>query len=138
MTTEELKEHSNKYSQTAKKNFGLWVDNFEAMCLKTVLKLIISKYGPMSTEMQRAVISDSSVINDPETLDVEYVDNDANATTIELPELDTFEIQSKFNVIDSKESFENFVKGAPVEYWRHPEVVKMKEETQERILNAKK
>lgn len=64
MTSEELKEHGLRYSQTFKKGFGLWKDNFEAMAKKTVLKLLLSKYGPLSvdTQMQLAMQADQAAI----------------------------------------------------------------------------
>lgn len=75
MTTEQIKKHAGKYSQTFKKGFGIWKDDFESMAIKTVLKLLIGKYAPLSVEMQKAVISDQSIINDTETMDVSYIDN---------------------------------------------------------------
>ena len=39
------------------------------------MKLVISKFGPLSIEMQKAIISDQAVINDVDTDDVTYVDN---------------------------------------------------------------
>jgi recombination protein RecT len=75
MSTEDLKKHGVKYSQTFKKGFGLWKDDFDAMAIKTVLKLLLSKYAPLSVEMQKAVITDQSVIKDSDTLDVDYTDN---------------------------------------------------------------
>jgi recombination protein RecT len=75
MTVEELKQHGKIYSQTFKKDKGLWKDNFEAMAHKTVLKLLLMRYAPLSVEMQKAVVTDQSVINDHETEDVTYVDN---------------------------------------------------------------
>lgn len=44
MTNEEISEHAQKYSQTAKRGFGLWVDNYDAMARKTVLKLLLAKW----------------------------------------------------------------------------------------------
>lgn len=76
MTEAELKAHGTRFSQTFKKGHGLWKDDFNSMALKTVIKLLLSKFAPLSIEMQRAVISDQAVINDVETLDVEHVDND--------------------------------------------------------------
>jgi len=71
MTVEEITAHGKRYS----KNFnGLWKTDFNAMATKTVLKLLLSKYAPLSVEMQKAVIADQSVINDADTMDVEYVD----------------------------------------------------------------
>jgi recombination protein RecT len=75
MTTEELNQHGKRFSQTFKKGSGLWKDDFDSMALKTVLKLLLSKFAPLSVEMQRAVITDQGVINDPDTLDVAYQDN---------------------------------------------------------------
>jgi len=37
--------------------------------------LNLSKNGPLSVEMQRAIVSDQAVIKDSDTLDVEYEDN---------------------------------------------------------------
>lgn len=74
MTNEEISEHAQKYSQTAKRGFGLWVDNFEAMAKKTVLKLLLAKWGPLSVEMQTALLRDQSAAagdNEQPT----YVDN---------------------------------------------------------------
>ncbi len=75
MTTEELNQHGKRFSQTFKSGRGLWKDDFESMALKTVLKLLLSKFAPLSVEMQKAVITDQGVISDPDTLDVAYSDN---------------------------------------------------------------
>ena len=68
MTNEELNKHAKRYSQTFKKGFGIWVDNFDAMAKKTVLKLLLSRYAPLSIEMQTAIVEDQKVGN-------EYTDN---------------------------------------------------------------
>ena len=75
MTKEELERHGGKYSKTFKQKYGLWSTDFEAMARKTVIKLLIQRYAPLSVEMQKATISDQSIVNDFETLDVDYVDN---------------------------------------------------------------
>lgn len=74
MTVEEMKAHGLKYSKTFKT--GLWQTDFIGMGNKTVIKLLLSKFGPLSIEMQKAIISDQGVINDPETDDITYVDHD--------------------------------------------------------------
>lgn len=61
MPVEEIKAHAARYSQTYKKGYGVWVDNFEAMALKTVLKKLIVKYCPKSAELQNAIVSDQQV-----------------------------------------------------------------------------
>lgn len=86
MTIDQLKQHSNLYSQTAKKGYGLWVDNFDAMAKKTVLKLLLSKYAPLSIEMQKAQIADQGILRNPDNLEiVDYVDN----TPLTINEVDT-------------------------------------------------
>lgn len=76
MSIDQLKKHGTQYSQTFKKGFGLWKDNFDAMASKTVLKLLLSKYAPLSVDMQKAVVVDQAVINDYETIDVSHIDNE--------------------------------------------------------------
>ena len=84
MTKEEVEAHAKEYSQVYKsQGKGLWKDKFDAMALKTVTKLNLSKNGPLSIELRNAIVSDQSVIksdsfvDNPETLDVqtEYIDN---------------------------------------------------------------
>ena len=77
MTADEIRTHGQEYSQSFKKGFGLWKDKFEAMASKTVLKLLLSKYAPLSIAMQTAVIADQGIIENPDTLEVQYVDNPA-------------------------------------------------------------
>lgn len=75
MTKEELEKHGKKYSQTYKKWIWLWETDFDAMATKTVIKLLLSKFAPLSVDMQRAIIADQWIIED-ETLDnVIYPDN---------------------------------------------------------------
>lgn len=75
MTIEELKQHGIKFSASYKRGYGLWKDDFDSMAIKTVLKLILSKYAPLSVEMQTAVTTDQWIIKDEEFQDVEYIDN---------------------------------------------------------------
>lgn len=76
MTIDQLKKHGAKYSKTFTNDKGLWNTDFEGMANKTVLKLLLSKFAPLSVDMQRAVITDQGVINDHETIDVTYTDNE--------------------------------------------------------------
>jgi recombination protein RecT len=81
MSVDELNAHGKRYSQSFKKGYGPWTDNHEAMCLKTVSKLNISKNGPLSVELQKAIVSDQAVIEDEDKLN--YVDgelSDVNAS----------------------------------------------------------
>lgn len=77
MSLEEIKSHATRYSQSFKKGYGVWKDNFDVMAKKTVSKLNLSKNAPLSIDViHKAIAVDQSVINDPETIDVDYVDND--------------------------------------------------------------
>lgn len=72
---EELEQHGVKYSQTYRKGYGVWKDNFDSMAKKTVVKLMLNKGdAPMSVEMQQAVKYDQSVILD-EDGNCRYIDN---------------------------------------------------------------
>ena len=72
MTKSELEAHGKRFSQTFKKGYGLWKDDFDSMASKTVLKLLLSKYAPLSIEMQNAIKSDQAIITDKEEV---YIDN---------------------------------------------------------------
>jgi len=82
MTVEEIEAHwakfsaSYKYDIKQKKKMSLRSKDFDSMAEKTVLKLLLSKYAPLSIEMQTAVLADQWVIKNAESMDVEYVDND--------------------------------------------------------------
>ena len=70
MTAQEVDQHAQRYSQTyqtylekrkqGKRAKSVWANNFEAMALKTVMKLLLSKQAPLSVEMQQAVLARSS------------------------------------------------------------------------------
>lgn len=84
-TVNDVEAHAQRYSQSYRKykksgdkNDAIWALQFDKMAEKTLLKLLISKYGIMSTDMQQAVISDQSKINidlDTGAENIEYVDN---------------------------------------------------------------
>jgi recombination protein RecT len=83
MTKDEVELHAKTFSQTYKKfGTGLWKDMFDKMASKTVIKLHLSKDAPLSTSVQKALVSDQAVIKNDnfiheETVDVDthYVDN---------------------------------------------------------------
>ena len=73
MTVSELTEHGLQFSQTFKKGYGLWKEDFDSMASKTVIKLLLAKYAPLSVEMQTAQLADQSIVKGDN--DFEYVDN---------------------------------------------------------------
>lgn len=79
MTVGEVKAHAGRYSQTFSskveyiRNASKWTTDFDAMAKKTVLKLLLSKYAPLSVEMQNAIQNDQAVIDDQG--EAQYLDN---------------------------------------------------------------
>ena len=78
MTAEEMEAHALTYSKAYNydvrynKKSSVWSTNFDAMAKKTVLKLLISRWGILSSSLQEAIQADQSVVNKTE---VQYVDN---------------------------------------------------------------
>ena len=88
MTKDEVEAHAMKFSKSYQydkrngRNSSVWSSNFDAMAQKTVLKLLISKYGIMSIDMQSdgmatALSSDQAVVHKVGE-EFEYVDNDGS------------------------------------------------------------
>lgn len=78
MSIEEVKAHAKKYSKSINSKSGVWSTNFDAMAEKTVLKLLLSRFAPLSTEMQTAIVTDQAVIKNvsEDNIDVRYIDNE--------------------------------------------------------------
>lgn len=73
---EKCKQHGMRFSQTFKRGYGLWKDDFNSMALKSVLKHLIVKYLPKSLEMQMAIERDQAALTgDMDNPQVHYVDN---------------------------------------------------------------
>lgn len=85
MTKEEIEKHGKKYSKSYSSSSGQWQLNFDAMAMKTVIKLLLSKYGMMTTEIQTAVKSDQAEIL--ESGEYNYIDNSKGNTR--KPETET-------------------------------------------------
>lgn len=66
MTREEIESHAQRYSSAykydlrEKKRSSQWSSDFDAMGLKTVVKMGLSKYGVLSIEMQKAIEVDQA------------------------------------------------------------------------------
>lgn len=113
MTTEEIRAHAARYSQAYKKGYGPWIDNFDSMALKTVHKLNLSKWAPMTSDMELALRIDQAVvkgIDKPiEDADFEYPDGDGITPIHEEAETAT----GKLNMNAMK-------KGDPATHQDHP------------------
>ena len=87
-TLDECKKHGLRYSQTFKRNTGLWVTDFLSMCEKTILKRLLKKYAPKSIEViNKAMEIDQAAftgtLDDPQPV---YVDNPNNQASNEEPQ----------------------------------------------------
>ncbi|MBP0975951.1 MAG: recombinase RecT [Oscillospiraceae bacterium] len=69
-----MEQHALTYSQgyRAKKGYTFWEKDFDAMGIKTMLRQLLSKWGMMSLEMQKAYEADGGVLNQDGSID--YVD----------------------------------------------------------------
>ena len=80
MTVEEITAHAKRYSQSYSsgkdwvRESSKWTTDFDAMAKKTVLKLLLNRYAPLSVEMRAAVVSDQAVLG-ADGRPEEYVDN---------------------------------------------------------------
>lgn len=83
MTRNEVMNHARKYSQSYRydveynKSSSRWSTDFDAMGKKTVIKLLLSKWGILSVEMQRAIADDQKTFDDNGV--EEYGDNQPDA-----------------------------------------------------------
>jgi recombination protein RecT len=58
MTVDELDAHAKKYSKTYSRADSKWKTDFDAMARKTVIKALLSKWGPLSIQMQTVLAAD--------------------------------------------------------------------------------
>lgn len=111
MTAAEMKAHALRFSQTFKRGYGLWADNgmFDSMAKKTVLKLLLSKYAPLSVEMRDAIKADQAVISGNDSVD--YVDAEEQAQ----PEAPTESAKAKAEEAKAKVEAMKARRKAPVD-----------------------
>ncbi|AOF54477.1 recombinase RecT [Rodentibacter caecimuris] len=127
MTEEEVNQHAQRYSQTyrtyldkksrGEKATSVWVDNFDSMALKTVMKLLLSKQAPLSVEMQSAVLADQAVVKDAEKGEFSYVDNniqDADFTELTVSD-EAFE-KCKQNIINGETTLQELCDSGMYEF----------------------
>ena len=75
-TRQKMESHARRYSKgyAAQKGYTFWEKDFDGMAIKTMLRQLISRWGIMSVEMQRAYDADQAVIRDDGTFD--YIDTE--------------------------------------------------------------
>jgi len=89
MSKAEVENHARTYSSSYRydleknKKSSNWTTNFKAMALKTVIKLLLSKWGILSVDMQRAIQDDQKTFDEDggET----YGDNQPDAIETQDP-----------------------------------------------------
>lgn len=81
---EKMQQHASRYSKAfaKKKGDSFWEKDFDSMALKTMYRQLISKYGPMSTEMEKAYSEDMTTGEDIEGGNRDYIDNPINAEIV--------------------------------------------------------
>ena len=100
---EKIQAHAKQYSKSYRydlnsgKKSSVWSTNFDAMAKKTMIRMLLGKWGIMSVEMQQAYVNDMAVID--ENGAARYVDNPqvvetavheeikANANTVEFDDV---------------------------------------------------
>ena len=87
---EKMQNHALEYSQgyRAHKGYTFWEKDFDSMAIKTMLRQLISKWGIMSIEFQKAYEADMGVVREDNS--VEYVDN---VPDVDIPE--AFEVEAE-------------------------------------------
>jgi recombination protein RecT len=119
MTKEEMLDHANTYSSAFDRNkyqdlldgkipekdmwkySSFWYKNFDEMAKKTMLRQLISKWGVMSIEMQKAFESDMAEIKENGV--PEYIDNQPDEIIPQDDEVSDAEFDEKTNEEETKE-----------------------------------
>lgn len=87
-TREQIEAHRIKFNKGKDKTAltGVWRDNYDAMAIKTVIRNMLSKWGILSIEMQKATIADENVATDFDDEGNPVTDITDDATEQEEPE----------------------------------------------------
>jgi recombination protein RecT len=83
MTEDQVTAHGKKYSKSYENKNSMWQKDSQPMKLKTVLKMLLSKFGILSIEMQNAVQYDQATIKTIDGGAYEYIDNNGDGSIIE-------------------------------------------------------
>lgn len=95
---DKMEAHALQYSQgyKAKKGYTFWEKSFDDMAIKTMLRQLISKWGIMSIDFQKAYEADMGVLRPGGNID--YVDNDESFNVEE----DFEDLPAAFEVADEE------------------------------------
>lgn len=89
MTVDEVRRHAERFSKSYRNPSSPWHTDFDSMAMKTCMRQLLSRYGIMSIELQRAYIEDSADVTgladaaiageeqaDGDAIDADYQVND--------------------------------------------------------------
>lgn len=83
---------------------SFWYKDFDAMAYKTMLRQLISKWGVMSVDLQKAYEADEALIKEDGT--AEYIDIDESPAKSSSETASTSEIASESEAIQSDDPFD--------------------------------
>lgn len=91
-TRDQIDEHRQRFSKMSGKKdpSGVWKSDFDAMALKTVMRNLLTKWGPMSVYMQKAIDTDEQVVTDE-------VDTESMKTVDDPEEVSEQDLLNSFN-----------------------------------------
>lgn len=101
---ERMENHARRYSMSykydieKKQSKSFWSKDFDGMAEKTMIRQLISKWGIMSVEMQKAFDGDMAVIREDGS--AKYVDHDETKVEVES------DIIESANTVDFKEAID--------------------------------
>lgn len=85
-THKQIDDHRREFSKSGGKDTpkGVWKDHYDAMALKTVLRNLLTKWGPMTVDMQSADMADSGQYDrlDEERREVQAEETEPDADDI--------------------------------------------------------
>lgn len=101
MSREQVEAHAKKYSQTYSSNKryvreqSKWTTDFDVMAKKTALKLLLSRFAPLSVEMRDAITADQAVV---ERDGVKYVDAQEEPENPKVEAIDIASLSSEADI----------------------------------------
>ena len=113
MSKAEIQNHARKYSKSyqydiqQRKSSSKWSTDFDAMAKKTVIKLLLSRWGILSVDMQRAIADDQKVYDNAGNGG--YFDNEkaGNTPVLEPAVIDAFAMADKEAAEETERSGQN-------------------------------
>lgn len=106
MSREDVENHARKYSKAyqydirKKKSSSKWSTDFDAMAKKTVIKLLLSRWGILSIDMQKSITDDQKVF------DKDGEESYGDSEIIDVPATDPFSAADEQGAEEAEETDE--------------------------------